>query len=483
MSNNAVQLPFAGFPGQVWATCFQALAYLNNLMANGTTTIGAIANPVNLVYRLLCSSIVSVSAFQTGAALSIEAQNMIALQALPITLDPVTTAYFNARIASITLASEQISALQPAANPFTIAGSISAGVSGLIDSGYLTYCMGFSGEVPPSGMTAATLPSFATGAATAWLNVVNAVSIAQGANLTQAYDTAARQYRCAATVANVISQLQSGPFSQASSLTSLWNSVVALPTILLDGESLATSPSSLAAQQGLTIRFALSQIANQLALLLYAINTAVGNVPVTAILRNAETLLDLAARELGDFEQWPQIAQANSLLPPYPGPTNPSIALAGNPLYMPGSGIQVGANTAPPTYPDSVMGVDYNFGPINGQQPPWTGELPTLTGFLNFAAALGRRLQTPLGSLVYHRDYGSRIPPEVGAIQSLDEAQKLVAFADAAIKADKRTGRVILVSGTVQPGSLATIGALVQPIGPKVTPITLSTKISALTGA
>lgn len=482
MSNSAVQLPFAGFPGQVWATCFQALAYLNNLMANGTTTIGAIANPVNLVYRLLCSSIVSVSAYQTGAALSLEAQNMIALQALPITLDPVTTAYFNARISAITVASEQISALQPAANPFTVVSSISAGVSGLITSNYLEYCMGFSSETPPAGMTAATLPTFATGAATAWLNVANAVSIAQGANLTQAYDTAARQYRCATTVANVISQLQSGPFASASPL-SLWNSIVALPTILLDGESLASSPSSLAAQQGNVIRFALSQIANQLALLLYAINTAVGNVPVTAILRNAETLLDLAARELGDYEQWPQIAQANSLLPPYPGPTNPTVALAGKQLYMPGSGIQVGANTAPPTYPDSVMGVDYNFGPINGQQPPWTGELPTLTGFLNFAAALGRRLQTPLGTLVYHRDYGSRIPPEVGAIQSLDEAQKLVAFADAAIKADKRTGRVVLVSGTVQPGSLATIGAIVQPIGPKATPITLSTKISAITGA
>jgi hypothetical protein len=485
MSIQAVQLPYAGFPGQVWATCFQALAYLNNLMASGTTTIGAIANPVSLVYDLLRNSIESINAFQTGQALSIEVQNMTAIQALPINLDPVTTTFFNTRIASLTLAAEQISALQPVANPFTVVSQITAGVSGLVQSNYLSYCVSFSGEVPPVNLIPATLPAFATGVATAWQNVANAITLVQGNNPTQAFDTAVRQFRCATTVANVIGQLQSGPFAvqPASSLQALWSSVVALPTILLDGESQATSPSSLAAQQGLSIRFALRQIANQLALLLYAISTAVGSAPVTAILRNAETLLDLAARELGNFENWPQIVSANALQPPFPGPTNQNVALAGQQLYMPGSNVQIGANTTPPTYPNSVMGVDYNFGPINGSQPAWTGELPTLTGYLNFAAALGRRLQTPLGSLVYHRNYGSRIPPEVGAIQSLQEAQKLIVLASAAINADTRTGRILSVTGSVQPGFLATINAVVIPKGPSATPVSISTPISAISGA
>jgi hypothetical protein len=483
-SSTAVQQPFIGQNGLIFATVFQALTWLNTLLASNRSTIGTIANPVNLVYNLLLNAITSVNANMTAGALAAEVQSMIALQALPISLDESTTSFFNARIAAITAASEQVAALQPAANPFTVVSSLTAGVSGLLDSGYLNYCLAFNSEAPPAGLTATNLPAMAEAAATAWFNVAGAVAAVQGTALTQAYDTATRQYRCAAVVANVIKQLQSGPFTtMTGNQNSLWNSVVALPTILLDGESLATSPSSLAAQQGLVIRFALSQVANQLALLLYAINTAVGGIPVTAILNNQDTLLDLAARELGNFEDWSQIANINALSPPYPGPTNTTAALSGKQLFMPGSNIQIGSNITPPTYPDSVMGVDYYFGPINGPQPAWTGNLAILTGFLNFAAALGRRIQTPLGALVYHSNYGSRLPGEIGAIQSTDESAKLEAFASAAINADKRTGSILSISSAVQPGTmLANITALVQPVGPSSTPVALDTPVSALTG-
>jgi hypothetical protein len=319
-------------------------------------------------------------------------------------------------------------------------------------------------------VTGPTIPTFAAAAAQAWLNVTNAVGVLQGANPTSAYDTAARQYRCSAVTATLLSQLQSGPVA-AGNVAALWNQNVALPTILLDGAGLSTSPASIQAQQAMVIRNTLLTTAGAIALFLFSLRTAIGSAPVTAVLSNNDTLLDLAARQTGNFENWTTIAAINALTPPYPGPTNQAVALSGRQLYMPGSAVTVGASAAPPSYPDSAMGTDYYLGPINGAQPPWNGDIPLIRGLLNFAISLGRRLQTPIGALTYHQEYGSRIPAEVGAVQSADESSRLAAFGVAAIKADKRTGRVLFAEASTQPGFLATFNATVQPVGPSSTAV------------
>jgi hypothetical protein len=321
------------------------------------------------------------------------------------------------------------------------------------------------------------LLSYAQAEADAWLTVTNAIGVLQGANPTRAYDTAARMYRCSATVANTIAQMTALPFANEDP-TLLWNNIVALPTILLDAASIATSPATLPVQQAMTIRFTLNQMAIALAIFLRSLKTSVGGAPITAALNNGDTLMDQAARETGDFETWTDIARINNILPPYPGPTNQAISQSGRILYMPGSNVVLGANQTPPAYPDSVMGVDYYFGPINGIQPSWNGDLALIRGLLNFSQALGRRLQTPLGSLVYHQDYGSRIPAEVGSVQSTDEAARLAAFGKAALAADARTGRILSARATTEPGLLATFAGVVVPIGPGATPVTVNSIIS-----
>jgi hypothetical protein len=211
---------------------------------------------------------------------------------------------------------------------------------------------------------------------------------------------------------------------------------------------------------------------------LYSLRTSIGSAPITAILYNGDTLLDLAARETGNFENWIQVAGINNLTPPYPGPTNQAVAQSGRQLYMPGSSVQVGSSGTPPSYPNDAMGTDYWFGPINGIQPAWNGDIPLITGLLNFAAALGRRIQTPIGALTYHQEYGSRIPGEVGAVQAADEAAKLAAFGKAALAADKRTGRILSATASVQPGFLATFAGVVNPIGPSQNPVQIVASIT-----
>lgn len=470
--------PFVSYPGQVWATCWQSMAWLSNVMASGTTTASALDDPANAVFATILNGLSSLSAWWTAAVLSVESQNLAAVQALPLSLDPTTLAYFNARVAAVSVAQSGIAALPTAANPFAATGLLAAGKPAIADPGYLEWCMSTTPETAPSGMSAAQLPAYAQTEATAWLTVAQAVGVLQGSSPTSAYDTAARMYRCSQSVASGLVQLQSGAFAQ-SNAAALWNGTVALPTILLDASSLGSNPSSLSAQQVGTIRFALRTQANNLALLLLALREHDVVQPQTAYLRNSESLMDLAARTTGDFENWTTLAAINQLRPPYPGPTNPAVALSGKQLFLSGTGLLPDPDAQTPTYASNVLGTDWDFGPINGRQPTWLGDVQLITGLRNYARAIGRRLQTPLGSLIYHTGYGSRIPPEVGAVQSQDEAGRLLQYGRSAIAADPRTGSILSASGWVQPGFVAGFSALVQPIGPGAEPVEVNETIGA----
>lgn len=494
------QAPFTGYPGQVWLTCYQSIVWLNNLLGSGSAPAASVANPAAVVFQTLRNGAAAIEAWQNGASLTIESENMSAVEGVPITLDPTTTAYLTARVTGIQAAASGISALPPKVNVFNAVSLLENGQPAIPSPGYLEWCMAFNNEPTPSALATQPLTTVAQAEANAWLTIANAINVAQGANPTSAYDTAARQYRCSQIIATqlltmnaTISQTallvpmidssgnimfdSSGNImftdvvSTAGSL--LWNTVVALPTILLDGSALSTSPALLQAQQAMVIRNTLNKTAQAIAQFLFSLRTSIASAPITAILANNDTLLDLAARETGNFENWTTIASINNLSPPYPGPTNPAIAQSGRQLYMPGSNIALGASSTPPSYPNDAMGTDYWFGPINGQQPAWNGDIQLITGLLNFAMALGRRIQTPIGTLTYHQEYGSRIPGEVGAVQSSDEAARLAAFGRAALAADKRTGRILKTSSSVQPGSLATFAGTVVPIGPGATPVTI----------
>jgi hypothetical protein len=169
----------------------------------------------------------------------------------------------------------------------------------------------------------------------------------------------------------------------------------------------------------------------------------------------------------------------NNIQPPYPGPTNQQVALQGKQLFT--SGLSLGANTNA-TYEVNVLGADYDWGPINGPQPPWLGDISLITGYFNFRQAIGRRLQTPLGSLIYHTDYGCSIPAEIGAIQSSDEAAKLTEYAKSAIKGDPRTGSILAANTVLQPPFAAHFSAKVSPKGPGAQSVDVVQVIGATPG-
>lgn len=497
------ELPFTGYPGQVWGACWQAMDWLAGVLASGTAAPATAAQPASLVLQTLINGASAISAWQTSSALTLENANLTAIQALPLNLDPVTLSYTNNRISAVAAAASGINAILPPIKPLLAVSQLAANTPAIADPGFIPWCMGFDAETPPTNLGNASITTYAQAETQAWLTAANAISALQGGPVSTAYDAADRMYRCCNTVSTTLSQIGIAIFSDDTSLnpvtlvdgngnpitdgygniiflsaaypTSLaWNSLAALPVILLDGATLSTAPSLLSAQQALAIRYALNYNAQQIAYFLYAIRPSAAQQPIVASLRNTDSLADLAARQTGGFDNWTDIASINSLLPPYPGPTNQTIAQSGQKLFMPGSNVAVGANSAPPDYDSLILGTDYDFGPINGSQPTWLGDIPLITGLQNFARAIGRRLQTPLGSLIYDPTYGSRIPGEVGAVQSTAEAARLASYGQSAIAADPRTGTIQSVIATVQPGFLATFSAVVQPIGPSLTPVQVS---------
>lgn len=467
------------------------MAWLNNLLDGGAVAIDTIDDPTAAVLATLVNAVRNLEAWQTGAVLTTEAQNMAAIGALALPLDLATQAYFDNRLAALSFAASAISVLPQEADPFGAVALLAAGSPTIRDPLFFEWCVRFSAESSSGGV----LPTSAIPAAQAWLTIANTISVLQGANPTSAYDTAARQFRCATVVATTLNQTTSGPYNADETISQFplrdnlgnilhdtfgnilysaapgeadyqWSQIVGLPTILLDAASLMSNPASLVSQQCGVIRYALNFQIAKLSLLLLSLRSHSVTQFQTAQLRDTESLMDLGSRVNGDFETWQTIALLNSIQPPYPGPTNTTLAMSGKPLFTSGNGILPDPDAQRPTYAANVLGTDYDFGPINGAQPQWLGDIPLITGYLNFARAIGRRLQTPLGSLIYHFDYGCRIPPEVGAVQSIDEAKRLNQYGRSAIFSDPRTGSILRSEATTQPGFLATFSAAIQPVGP-----------------
>jgi phage baseplate assembly protein W len=178
--------------------------------------------------------------------------------------------------------------------------------------------------------------------------------------------------------------------------------------------------------------------------------------------------MSIAARQLGDYSKWQQIANINGLLPPYfAAVPTPNMVSPGQQLYLPTDGIP--ANVVPAqgaaSYEISFLGYDIFYGALNQDMAPWTGDFVTISGYSNLAFSLGRRLQTPLGNLIYHMDFGSRIPPEVGNILTQDTVGHIGAFAVSAVLSDPRVQQVVSVNAQALTNQGVSVSLVALPKG------------------
>lgn len=478
---------YAGYSASVWQSVYAGLAYFNQQLAAVATVSGVtsqsslatLASQADGMYSSLKNGVIAIDAYAMTQVWATELNSLEAIQGLPLALDPTSATLFNNRVTAYAQALSGVVAITPNTSSFLEPQTIDTGDSIIPETGLLNFFSTYNAETPPVGLTGANLVASASGVATAMLNVANAISVYQGANVTQLYDVAYRQYQCAASIANLLNSFTSGPFANDINTVNSWNQAVTMPTLLLCSDVLNGAGYTLQLQQQAVLRYAMLNTANSIATLLLSLRQPLTSQVNLTTLRVNETLFDVAARALGNYELWPDIATLNGLAPPYVGAvTSVGIAGWGSQLVLPTPGTDVSAIGTLPDYSANFLGNDLYVGPINGVMPPWTGDFQIIGGYANLSWALGRRLQTTLGNLKYHPSYGCRIPPEVGNIQSNTTIGHINAYGISAIKSDPRVSSVVAATSTLAGNGSVQFVSSVQPGGFQSTPVGINEVIA-----
>lgn len=479
-------LTYSGYSGVLWSYVFKTMRSFTELLAAFNTaptgqapSLNSIALAAEGMLLSLNNGVEAIDAFALNNAWQTEINLLQQIQALPLSLDPTTLGFVNNRIAAYEAAQAGLNVIVPKQTSFLGPGVINQGNPVIPSAGLLNFFSIFPYESAPPGLTNANLIANAYAVQTAFETLAAAILAFQGANVTQLYDVAIREALCAQSAANILAAMTSPGFDPNVGGMNTWNQVVALPAMLICADSITGAAFTEQLQQQAVLRNVMLVSATQVTVLLLSLRQPLTAQINLTTLRVGETLIDVAARALGNFELWPEIAALNGLIPPYVGPTmQPGIAAWGTQLVLPTPGTRISAIGNIPSYSINFLGNDLFIGPINGEMPVWTSDFQIISGYNNLRISLGRRLQTTQGTLIYHPEYGSRIPPEVGNIQTDLTAGHINAYGRSALQSDPRVARVLQAKTALQSGGLVSFSATVQPNGFNSSPITLNEVIS-----
>lgn len=473
--------PFIGYSGLIWNNVYKALDYYFTqlVIAQAANDAASVISLSQTMALTLTNAVDAINAYDYATVWQATTSQLSAVAQLPLAgISPTDAAYFTNRLAAYAAAYPALFAIVPL-GPFpTAVSSMPNGTPVIPDVHLIEFYEAFAYEVQPAGLTSIVFAADALACARAFQNIANAVNVFQGRYPNQLLDICTQQSLIAAEVAQSIADFQSGTVAPTVGVTNAWSQIVALPALQMTGSFIAYAPFTVAAQQSAVIRYALLTYAQQISTFLAALTLPSTAQIATTVVRDGDTLMDIAARELGNFELWTQIAALNNLQPPWITPTTTATTAGiGTKLILPSPGTALPATGSNISYNQNLMGTDIFFGPINGDMPAWSGDLETITGFNNLRISLGRRLQTILGTLIYHSDYGSRIPAEIGQIQNDQTIGQVLAFGKSAIMSDRRVQSIPSAQVIREVGGTLRFIANVQPIGNQNSAITMDQAI------
>lgn len=188
--------------------------------------------------------------------------------------------------------------------------------------------------------------------------------------------------------------------------------------------------------------------------------------------RRGDTLQAIAARELGDAARWPDLITLNNLAAPYltddPAQAGPRVLLAGVGLLVP--------SVAPPAtgVADSVSLFGADVALTQGRLTAGDdGDLLTVAETPNLVQALGIRLETEPGELLFHADYGCQVHSLLGRKAGPVVNQLAATFVARALRSDPRVARVDGATATVQ-GDTVAASAVAVAVDGKDLPVGLN---------
>ena len=299
-------------------------------------------------------------------------------------------------------------------------------------------------SINPTNSGATSVP----GLLSDWTSIYNSVNQYFQSTDSSVVDTVGRAYNVVQYIANLYGTNQTS--------SSGFTAGVIIPAIINQLQLAGFAPSNSLNQQNLIQRNALLTIALQLYLFVAIQNQPKISASNIVYSYQNQDLMDIANSAFSNYEDYTKILQLN------PSLTAAQVLNAGTQILL------APTDSNAPVNSQNVLGTDIYL------TPEWGGDFQSIYGINNLSYALGRRLQTTLGSLTYEPTYGSRIPPEIGQVSNAQTAQHLIAFAKSALLQDPRVGSINKASVTNPSPGLFEIAVNVRANTGQNTTITFS---------
>lgn len=414
------------------------------------------------IQQTLMNALDIINAYQIQSLMAQEYSLLLNLTSALVNLSVNDQILVNNRKTSFLSFIETIYPL-PTSLPLNL-NNLTNGIPALQSYDLISYFVNFDYEIPPIGLTLDNFTSNSDAMANAWLNALNYLTNSGTLQQLVSYGPTDRMYYSCEDDSDFVSNIiLSHNITSATAITQLWNSLTALPSLLRVAALLYNDPSSQLSQSINCIKYTIINLIIETNAVLTSF-TVPNNLqqPQTAILKVGESLMDFAARTTGNFSNWENVAASNNLSPPYVGTVPaPGIAVPGQKLYLPPFSI----NSPLSNYNDSFLGTDIDIGLPYTEMNVWTGDFSLVSGINNYIGALARRVLTPFGSLIYHTNYGSALPGEIGHISTANEAMLSASYLKNSLLSDTRTQTVNQITAYPVKFGQIIMTALVTPYG------------------
>ena len=436
----------------LWGNYLQVVNFLGSYLSPGNTVS---TSTLTASRDTLKNGLDYINGNLLYLSLQTELANLQQGVALPVTISSSIVGTAETRITTMnTTVSNLATLLRPQMTPVINFSDILNGITGFPETGMLDYIMTYLVEPVPAGLGNGNMSVVLANQSTDWYAYAAALAQAFPSGEGDAIEAFNRQAAVAQSLSTIVGNIE--PFSQSVGLLQLWNQITTYPSLVAIGALQSTNPNNALLQSLNTLKYVINTTLIQMDTLIASFNEQnLGTVHVITVRQN-DSLPNIADRHLGNFEQWQQIAQLNGINPPYQ-------VYPGQQLFLPPA--TNNNQQTPPNYLINYLGTDLYYGPLNSNMLPWTGDFFTISGYENLAFALERRILTTLGTLIYHPNYGSRVPPEVGNIQEPQTATHIGAYANSAILTDPRVNNIPYWTVSMQPNNLISYQATIQPNG------------------
>jgi phage baseplate assembly protein W len=187
--------------------------------------------------------------------------------------------------------------------------------------------------------------------------------------------------------------------------------------------------------------------------------------------RYGDSLQDVAAREIGDANKWPELIWLNDLQPPYltddPAQVSTSVLLAGSIIKVPAP---VGVAN-PSANPNQIYERDCLL-KRKMLQADGSGDLMIVTGTKNLKQQLEHAIATPKGQAQRHSEYGCMAHHLIGKVTGSPTTMLGAEYVKSTLEADYRISSVLYAEVEVV-GDVVNITAAAESIsGAKVDVVT-----------